>query len=158
LRGAGTGQFGQLGALQAAASSFGAELRPVEVGNAEQLDRNIAAFAHEPNGGLIGLASANNINNRALIAGLAAQYRLPAVYASRLIVEAGGLASYGVAQAELFRQAAGYVDRILKGEKPENLPVQQPTRYELVLNLKAAKALGLMLPPTLLALADEVIE
>jgi ABC-type uncharacterized transport system substrate-binding protein len=158
LRGAGSGQFGQLGALQAAAPLFGVELRPVELSGAEQVERNIAAFAREPNGGLIGLASAVVSNNRALIARLAAQHRLPAVYGSRSIVEAGGLASYGPVQAELYRQAAGYVDRILKGEKPADLPVQTPTKYELVINLKASKDLGITLPPTLLAIADEVIE
>jgi len=158
LRGAGSGQFGQLGALQAAAPAYRVELRPVELASAEQVERNIAAFAREPNGGLIGLASANVVNNRALIARLAVQYRLPAVYESRLIVEAGGLASYGAVQAELYRQSAGYVDRILMGEKPENLPVQQPTKYELLINLKTAKTLGLTVPPTLLAIADEVIE
>jgi putative tryptophan/tyrosine transport system substrate-binding protein len=158
LRGAGSGQFGQLGALQAAAPSFGVELRPIEYSSAEQIERNIAAFAREPNGGLVGLASAIWVNNRALIAMLAAQHRLPGVYGSRLTVEAGGLASYSPVQAELYRQAAGYVDRILKGAKPADLPVQTPTKYELVINLKAAKALGLTVPPTLLAIADEVIE
>jgi putative ABC transport system substrate-binding protein len=161
LRGAGSGQFGQLGALQAAAPLFGVELRPVELSRAEQaeqVERTIAAFAREPNGGLIGLASANAVTFRALIVRLAAQHRLPGVYGSRLIVEAGGLASYAASSAELYRQAAGYVDRILRGEKPADLPVQTPTKFELVLNLKTAKALGLTLPPTLLTLADEVIE
>jgi putative ABC transport system substrate-binding protein len=158
LRGTGSGQFGFLGALQAAAPSFGVELRPVEYASAEQIERNLAAFAREPNGGLIGLASANAINNRALIARLSAQFRLPGVYGHRLIVEAGGLASYGPVPAELYRQAAGYVDRILRGEKAADLPVQAPTKYELVINLKTAKALGLEIPPSLLALADEVIE
>jgi putative ABC transport system substrate-binding protein len=158
VRGAGSGQFGQLGALQAAAPSFGVELRPVELGSGEQLERNIAAFAREPNGGLIALSNANAVNKRALIAKLAAQYRLPGVYGSRSIVEAGGLASYGADLAERFRQAAGYVDRILRGAKPADLPVQTPTKYELVINLKTAKALGLAVPPTLLALADDVIE
>jgi putative ABC transport system substrate-binding protein len=158
LRGPGSGQFGQLGALQAVAPSFGVELRPIEYSGAEQIERNIAAFAREPNGGLIALASANAVNNRALIARLAAQHRLPAVYGSRLIVEAGGLASYGAVIAELYREAASYVDRILKGEKPAELPVQAPTRFELVINLKTAKALGLTVPPNLLATADEVIE
>ena len=157
LRGAGSGQFGQVGALQAAAPSFGVELRPVEVSGAGQTESNIAAFAREPNGGLIGLSSATVANNRALIVRLAAQHRLPAVYGSRLLVEAGGLASYGTAQTELYRQAAGYIDRILKGEKPADLPVQTPTKYELVLNLKTAKALGITFPQSLLAVADEVI-
>jgi putative ABC transport system substrate-binding protein len=158
LRGAGSGQFGMLGALQAAAPTFGVELRPIEVSSAEQLERNIAAFAREPNGGLIGLASGNISNSRTLIVRLAAQHRLPGVYGNRLLVEAGGLASYATDQTELYRQAAGYVDRILKGAKPADLPVQAPTKYELVLNLKTAKALGLTLPPTLLGTADEVIE
>jgi putative ABC transport system substrate-binding protein len=158
LRGSGSGQFGQVGALQAAAPSFGVELRPVEVSGAEQMERNIAAFAREPNGGLIGLASATVANNRALIVRLAAQHRLPAVYGSRLLVEAGGLASYADDPAERYRLAAGYVDRILKGEKPADLPVQYPAKFELVINLKSAKALGLTVPPSLLATADEVIE
>jgi putative tryptophan/tyrosine transport system substrate-binding protein len=158
LRGEGSGAVGQLGALQAVAPSFGVELRPVEVSGAEQLERNIAAFAREPNGGLIGLNSVNAVNNRALIVRLAAQHRLPGVYGNRVIAEAGGLASYATSVSELYRQAAGYVDRILKGEKPADLPVQAPTKYELVLNLKTAKALGLTVPPSLLATADEVIE
>jgi putative ABC transport system substrate-binding protein len=158
LRGGGSGSIGQLGALQATAPSFGVELHPVEISGAEQLERNIAAFAREPNGGLIGLNSVNAINNRALIVRLAAQHRLPGVYGSRVIAEAGGLASYATAIPELYRQAAGYVDRILRGAKPADLPVQTPTKYELVLNLKTARVLGLTIPPTLLALADEVIE
>jgi putative ABC transport system substrate-binding protein len=158
LRGAGSGQFGLLGALQAAAPTFGVELRPFELASTEQVERSIAAFAREPNGGLIALASAAAVNGRALIVRLAAQYHLPGVYAARSIVEAGGLASYGVVTAELYRQAAGYVDRILRGEKPSDLPVQAATKYELVLNLKTAKALGLAVPPSLLAIADEVIE
>jgi putative ABC transport system substrate-binding protein len=115
-------------------------------------------FAREPNGGLIVSAGARAVLHRELIVMLAAQSRLPAVYPFRTFVSAGGLMSYGADTIDVYRQAAGYVDRILKGEKPADLPVQAPTKYELVINLKTAKALGLTVPPTLLARADEVIE
>ena len=149
---------GQFGAIQAVASSFGVELRPVEPRDADEIERAIAAFAREPNGGLIETNSAAATAHRALIVMLAARYRLPAVYASRLFVTAGGLMSYRFDSIEPYRLAAGYVDRILKGEKPADLPVQAPTKYETAINLKTAKALGLEVPQSLLARADEVIE
>ena len=149
---------GQLGAIQSVAPSFGVELRPADVRDAGQIERTIAAFAREPNGGLIAIAGALANVHRDLIIGLAARHRLPAVYAYRHFVTGGGLISYGPDTIDQYRRAAGYVDRILKGEKPADLPVQAPTKYELVINLKTAKALGLTVPDTLLARADEVIE
>jgi ABC-type uncharacterized transport system substrate-binding protein len=149
---------GQLGAIQSAAPSFGVELSPVDVRNVAELERAIAAFAHGSNGGLIIQASPLATIHRDLIVTLAARHKLPAVYPERHFVAAGGLISYGPDYADQYRQAAGYVDRILKGEKPADLPVQAPTKYETVLNLKTAKALGLEIPPILLARADEVIE
>jgi ABC-type uncharacterized transport system substrate-binding protein len=149
---------GQLGAIQSAAPSFGVELSPVDVRNVAELERAIAAFAHGSNGGLIIQASPLATIHRDLIVTLAARHKLPAVYPERHFVAAGGLISYGPDYADQYRQAAGYVDRILKGEKPADLPVQAPTKYETVLNLKTAKTLGLEMPATLLARADEVIE
>jgi putative ABC transport system substrate-binding protein len=149
---------GQLGALQAVASSFGVELRPVGVRDAGEIERAVADFARASNGGLIVTGSTSAVAHRNLIVTLAARHQLPAVYAQRYIVTDGGLISYGPDSVDPYRRAAGYVDRILKGEKPADLPVQAPTKYELVINLKTAKALGLELPPTLLARADEVIE
>jgi putative ABC transport system substrate-binding protein len=149
---------GQLGAIQALAPSVGVELRPVGVGDASEIERAVTAFAQASNGGLIVTASAPAIKYRDLIIALATRHRLPAVYSARFFVTAGGLISYGPDGIEPYRQAAGYVDRILKGEKPADLPVQAPTKYEMVINLKTAKALGLEVPPTLLARADEVIE
>jgi putative ABC transport system substrate-binding protein len=122
------------------------------------MERAIEAFAREPNGGIIVVPDFNIINLRQPIVTLAAQHRLPAVYPFRYFAATGGLMSYGVSQIDQFKRAASYVDRILKGEKPADLPVQAPTKYELVINLKTAKALGLTVPPTLLARADEVIE
>jgi putative ABC transport system substrate-binding protein len=149
---------GQLGAIQAVAPFFGMEVSPADVRNADEVERAIAAFARKPNGGLIVLGSfLANINRDAIIA-LAAQHRLPAVYPSRTFVTSGGLVSYGSDPIDPYRRAAGYIDRILKGEKPADLPVQLPTKYELVINLKTAKALALDIPATLLARADEVIE
>jgi len=148
---------GQFAAIQSVAPSFGVELTPVESRDADELERGIAAFARGSNNGLIVTGQMGQVQ-RDLIIALAAQHRLPAVYPFRSFVTAGGLTSYGVDQAEPYRQAAGYVDRILKGEKPADLPVQAPTQYELVINLKTAKALGLTVPPNLLATADEVIE
>jgi putative ABC transport system substrate-binding protein len=148
----------QYAAIQAVAPSFGVELRPIDVRDAGEIERAVAAFARSPNGGLILTGSAFAIVHRGLIVTLAARHKLPAVYYERLFVAGGGLISYGPDFADQFRKAAGYVDRILKGEKPADLPVQTPTRYELVINLKTSKALGLMLPPTVLARADEVIE
>jgi ABC-type uncharacterized transport system substrate-binding protein len=152
---AGTGQFG---ALQAVAGSFGVVVSPVNVREPSEIERAIAAFAQQPNGGLIVTGSGLASFHRNLIVSLAARHKLPAVYWERFMVDVGGLMSYGADGIEQYRQAAGYVDRILKGEKPGDLPVQAPTKYELVINLKTAKALGIEVPPTLLARADEVIE
>jgi putative ABC transport system substrate-binding protein len=149
---------GQLGAIQAVAPFFGMEVTPIDVRNVGEVERAIAEFARESNSGLIVLASfLANVNRRAIIA-LAAQHRLPAVYSGRDFATDGGLISYANDGVEQYRLAAGYVDRILKGEKPADLPVQAPTKYELVINLKAAKALGLNIPATIYARADEVIE
>ena len=126
--------------------------------DAGEIERAVAAFARSANGGLIVTGSALAIVHRELIITLAARHRLPAVYSDRFFVTGGGLISYGPDSVDQYRRAAGYVDRILKGEKPADLPVQAPTKYELVINLKTAKALGLDVPPTLLARADEVIE
>jgi putative ABC transport system substrate-binding protein len=152
---AGTGQFG---AIQGAASSLGLELIAVNPREASEIERAIAAFARTPNGGLISTSSALVIIHRDLIIGLAAKHKLPAVYHRRVFPASGGLISYGPDVIDLSRRAAGYVDRILKGEKPAELPVQAPSKYELVINLKTAKALGLSVPPSLLASANEVIE
>jgi putative ABC transport system substrate-binding protein len=149
---------GQLGAVQSVAPSLGIELRPVAVRDVGEIERTITAFARESNGGLIVAAGAGVATNRELIINLAARYRLPAVYPYRYYVVSGGLMSYGPDNIDQYRRAAGYVDRVLKGEKPADLPVQAPTKYELVINLKTAKALGLEVPTTLLARADEVIE
>jgi len=149
---------GQLGAIQAVAPSFGVELSPVNVRDAGEIERAVAAFARTPNGGLIATASALVQLHSNLIITLAARHKLPAVYADRIYVTGGGLISYGPDRIDQYRRAAGYVDRILKGEKPADLPVQAPTRYETVLNLKTAKALGLDVPATVLVRADEVIE
>ena len=151
-------QIGLFGALQSVAPSLGVELRPVDMREAGEIERAVVAFAREPNGGLIAMSNAAALQHRELIVALAARHRLPAVYAYRIHVASGGLISYGPDNIDQFRRAAGYVDRILKGEKPADLPVQAPTRYELVINLKTAKALGIEVPPTLLARADEVIE
>jgi putative ABC transport system substrate-binding protein len=150
--------IGQFGAVKGAAPSFGVEISPIGVGNAEEIERGITAFARKPNGGLIVLPVPTTVIHRNLIIKLAAQHRLPAVYNSRYWIAEGGLVSYGPDVLDQYRRTAGYVDRILKGEKPADLPVQAPTKYELVINLKTARALGLEVPPTLLARADEVIE
>jgi putative tryptophan/tyrosine transport system substrate-binding protein len=134
------------------------EVSPVNTRDAGEMERAGAAFARSPNGGLIVAASGPATMHRDLIITLAARHKLPAVYFERFFVAAGGLISYGPDFVDQFRRAAGYVDRILKGEKPADLPVQAPTKYELVVNLKTAKALGLEIPQTLLARADEVIE
>ena len=149
---------GQLGAIQAVAPSFRVEISPIDVRDTSEIEHAIAAFAREPNGGLIVLSTSLAVANRKQIIALAARHRLPAVYPFRIYVNAGGLVSYGPDQIDPYRRAASYVDRILKGEKPADLPVQTPTKYELVINLKTAKTLGLDVPPTLLARADEVIE
>jgi putative ABC transport system substrate-binding protein len=150
--------MGQLGAIQSVAPSFGVELRPIGVGDVNEIERGVAAFARDPNGALIVTVSPSAISHREKIIRLAEQHKLPAIYPYRFFATDGGLISYGPDTIEPYRRAAGYIDRILKGEKPADLPVQAPTRYELVINLKTAKALGIDLPPTLLARADEVIE
>jgi putative tryptophan/tyrosine transport system substrate-binding protein len=153
-----TAGAGQFGAIQSVAPSFGVEVSPISARDAPEIERAIAAFAHSSNGGLVVTQSALTTVHRDLIVTLAARHKLPAVYYERHFVAAGGLISYGPDFIDQHRQAATYVDRILKGEKPANLPVQAPTKFELVINLKTAKALGLTVPPTLLARADEVIE
>jgi ABC-type uncharacterized transport system substrate-binding protein len=150
--------IGQFGAIQSMAPSLGVEITPVNVRDANEIERAIAAFAHSSNGGLIVTGSALAVVHRNLIITLAARYKLSAVYFQRLFVTAGGLISYGPDYPDQFRRAASYVDRILKGEKPADLPVQAPTKYELVINLKTAKALALTVPPSLLYTADAVIE
>jgi ABC-type uncharacterized transport system substrate-binding protein len=150
--------LGQLAVIQSEAPSLGVEITPVDVQNADEIERDVTAFARSSNGGLIVVSSTNALVNRKLIVSLAARLKLPAVYAQREFVAGGGLISYSADFFVQFRAAAGYVDRILKGEKPGDLPVQAPTKYELVINLKTAKALGLTVPPTLIARADEVIE
>jgi putative ABC transport system substrate-binding protein len=153
-----TAGIGQFTIIQSVATSAGIDLRPVNLRDAAAVERAIATFAQAPNGGLIVTASALSVVRRDLIITLAKRHKLPAVYYSRVFVDAGGLISYGADRADQYRSAAGYVDRILKGEKPGVLPVQAPTKYELVINLKTAKALGLTVPQSLLARADEVIE
>jgi putative tryptophan/tyrosine transport system substrate-binding protein len=151
---------GQLGAIQAVGPLLGVEVSPIDARDGAEIERAVAEFARSPNGGLIvsssGVAAA--IRHRDLIIALAARHRLPAVYPLRSFVSAGGLFCYNNDSVDPYRRTAGYVDRILKGEKPADLPVQQPTKLELVINLKTAKALGLEVPATLLARADEVIE
>jgi len=146
------------GVIQAMATSVGLQVRPVNVRNSDEIASAVEAFAHNPNGGAIVLGNALLTVHRDLILKLIARYKLPAIYPDRFVVANGGLISYGPGFADQFRRAAGYVDRILKGEKPSDLPVQAPTKYELVINLKTAKALGLTVPQSLLARADEVIE
>jgi putative ABC transport system substrate-binding protein len=151
--------FAQFGAIQAVAPSLGVEVTPISVHDTGVIERAVEAFARSANGGLIVTGAANvPAVTRALIITLAARHKLPAVYPFRYMVTAGGLVSYGPDLPDLFRRAASYVDRILKGAKPADLPVQAPTKYELVVNLKTAKAIGLDVPATVLARADEVIE
>ena len=150
--------LGLFGAIQSAAPSARIDASPLSVRDAAEIERGIAEFAREPNGGLIVTGSALSFVHRNLIAALANRHRLPAIYWARTPVVGGGLISYGPDLVDQYRLAAGYVDRILKGEKPADLPVQAPTKYELVINNKTAKALGITVPPTLLARADEVIE
>ena len=147
-----------LAAMQAVAPSLRVEVNPVNMRDAGDIESAIAAFARTPNGGLIVAAGGRTLLHRELIITLAARHKLPAVYSSRSFVAAGGLISYGPDFVDQYRQAAGYVDRILKGEKPADMPVQAPTKYELVINLKTAKALGLAIPPAVLARADGVIQ
>jgi putative ABC transport system substrate-binding protein len=152
--GSGTGQFA---VIQSVVPSFGVEVYPINVRDAGEIERAITAFARKSNGGLILTASALAVAHRELITTLVAQHKLPAVYSERFFV-AGGLISYGPDYVDEYRRATGYVDRIFKGEKPADLPVQAPTKYELVINQTTAKALGLIVPPALLARADEVID
>jgi putative ABC transport system substrate-binding protein len=144
--------------IQAAASPLAVELSPVDTRDPAEIERAVAAFAREPNGGLIVVVASAATVNRDLIIALAAKHRLPAIYPYRYFAAGGGLVSYGPDLIDQYRRAAGYVDRVLKGEKPADLPVQTPTKYELVINLRAAKALGIEVPAPLLARADEVIE
>jgi putative ABC transport system substrate-binding protein len=153
-----TAGIGYFGAIQAVAPSLGVDVAPVNVRDASEIEREVTAFARSSNCGLVVTGSALAVFHKGLIISLAARHKLPAVYFERLFVVAGGLISYGPDVVEQYRSAAGYVDRILKGEKPADLPVQAPTKYDLVINLKTAKALGLDLPATVLARADEVIE
>jgi putative ABC transport system substrate-binding protein len=153
-----TSVIGQLAVIQSVAPSVGVDVSPINMGDAAEFERAVAAFARSGNGGLIVPATGLAVFRRDLIVALAAQHKLPTVYFQRQFVNAGGLISYGSNFFDEFRQAAGYVDRILNGEKPADLPVQAPTKYELIINTKTAKALDLSIPPTLLARADEVIE
>jgi putative ABC transport system substrate-binding protein len=153
-----SGGIGQFAAITSVAPSLGVEAVPINVSDPSEIERVLAAFMRSANSGLIVTGSALALIHRDLIVKLAAQHRLPAVYYDRSFVAAGGLLSYGPDFVDLYRRAASYVDRILRGEKPADLPVQAPTKYELVINLKTAKALGLAVPPSLLARADEVIE
>ena len=150
--------IGQFAAIQSVAPSFGVELRPIDVRKVDEIERAVTAFARFSNGGLIVTASSGAANHGARIITLAARHKLPAVYSDRHFVTGGGLISYGPDRVDQYRRAAAYVDRIFKGEKPADLPVQAPTKFELAINLKTAKTLGLSVPPTLLASADEVIE
>jgi putative ABC transport system substrate-binding protein len=147
-----------MAAIQTAAPSFGVELTPVDARNADEIERAVTAFARGPSGGVIVASDTRAQIHSGLLISLAAKHRLPAIYPFRFYVADGGLISYGPDVTDQLRLAASYVDRILKGEKPADLPVQAPTKYELVINLKTAKALGLTVPPTLFTLADEVIE
>jgi len=152
------GGIGQLAVIQAAASPLGLEVIPLGIADAAEIERSISTFASVPDGGIILTASAQSFTYSGLVIELAARYRLPAAYAARTFVEQGGLIAYGPDLVDQSRQSADYVDRILRGEKPADLPVQAPTRYELTINLKTAKALGLTVPENLIASADEVIE
>ena len=153
-----TAGIGQFAIIQSVATSAGVDVRPVNLRDAGEIERAISAFARAPNGGLVVTASPLSAVHRDLIVALAARHKLPAVSYDRFYVAAGGLISYGANFIDQYRRAASYVDRILKGEKPADLAVQAPTKYELVINLKTAKALGLSIPPAVLARADEVIE
>jgi len=148
----------QFGVIQAMALSLRVEVNPIDVRDAVEIERAVTAFARSAHGGLIATSSGASALHHALVIALAAKHKLPTVYYERFFVAAGGLISYGPDYVDQYRKAAHYVDRILKGEKPGDLPVQAPTKYQLVINLKTAKALGLEVPPTLLARADEVIE
>ena len=153
-----TAAVGQFAVIQSVASSVGVEMIPIDLGDVSDIEREIETFARSGNGGLIVTAGTSPLINRDLINMLALRYKLPAVYPERSFVTTGGLLSYGPSYLDQYRRAASYVDRILKGEKPADLPVQAPTKYEMVVNLKTAKALGLAIPQAVLARADEVIE
>jgi putative ABC transport system substrate-binding protein len=155
---ANSGSVPQFAIVQAAAPSLGLELSVIDTADKSAIEPAVAAFARSPNGGLLALRIGENISLRDSLVALATQFRLPAIYPLRTFATAGGLASYGPDVAEEYRQAAGYVDRVLRGEKPANLPVQVASKFQLVINLKTAKSLGLALPQTLLATADEVLE
>jgi putative tryptophan/tyrosine transport system substrate-binding protein len=150
--------IGQFAAIQSVASSSAVDLSAIDTRDVGEIERAVVAFARKPNGGLVVTASSSALTHRDQIIALATRLRLPNVYPFRYYPSNGGLASYGPDQIDQYKRAAGYVDRILRGEKPADLPVQAPTKYELVINLKAAKSIGLTVPPTLLARADEVIE
>jgi len=150
--------IGMWAAMQVAAPSLKLDLRPIGVRDEPEIERGVAAFARGSGGGLVITVGGVTVRHRSLIAALASRHQLPAVYPNRYFVTSGGLMSYGPDLLEQHRRAAGYVDRILKGTKPADLPVETPTKYQLVINAKAAKALGVTIPPTLLARADEVIE
>jgi putative ABC transport system substrate-binding protein len=150
--------IGQFSAIQSAAQSLSVELSPIDIRDAGEIERGVGEFSRAPNSGIIVTSSAWAVVHRDLITTQSARHKLPAIYFSRSFVVAGGLASYGPNVLDQYRRAAGYVDRILKGEKPADLPVQAPTKFELVINLKTAKALGLTIPPSVLARVDEVIE
>ena len=152
------GGTGMMGAIQAATSSFRVELKALDVRDAATIERGLSTFAREPHGGLIVPASPASSVHHELIVRLAARFRLPAIYPYPFFVKSGGLLSYGIDNHDLWQRAADYVDRILKGANPAELPVQEPTKFELMINLKTAKTLGLTVPPSLLARADEVIE
>jgi len=158
LREPGAAGIGQWAIIQSVAQSLGVELKPIMLTNAGDIERAVSTFARDPNGGMIVVVSAASLNHRDLIVGLAARHRLPTVYAHRIFVTGGGLITYGPDIVSQYRRAAGYVGRILRGAKPADLPFLQPTKFELVINLKTAKALGLEISPTLLATAHEVIE
>jgi putative ABC transport system substrate-binding protein len=153
-----TASIGQFGAIQTAAPAMSVELMSIDLRNVGDFEPSITEFAQRPNGGIVALATPATNIHRELVISLAARLRLPSIYSHRLFVRDGGLIAYGPDRIEQFRRAAGYVDRILKGQKPADLPVQNPTKYELTINLGTAKALGLTVPNTLLATADEVIE
>ena len=153
-----TAGIGQFAAIQSVSPLVGVEVSPINARDASEMERAITAFARSANGGMIVTSGASSVRHRDLIIALAARHKLPSVYYSREFVTRGGLLSYGSNRIDQFQRAAAYVDRILKGEKPADLPVQNPTKYELVINLKTAKALGLTVPPSMLARADEVIE
>jgi putative tryptophan/tyrosine transport system substrate-binding protein len=155
---ANSGSVSQFAIIQAAAPSLGLELSVIDTADKSMIEQAVAAFARSPNGGLLTLRIGENISLRDSLVALAGQFRLPAIYPLRTFATSGGLASYGPDVAEEYRQAAGYVDRVLRGEKPANLPVQVASKYQLVLNLKTAKSLGLAIPQTLLVTADEVLE